>query len=1266
MAGLFVRKCPCLRPPIDDDIRVLDYRHCSLTDVPGEVFNFERTLEELYADSNQIRDLPRELFYCHGLRKLSISDNEIKSIPPAISSLASLEELDFSKNGIIDVPDNIKACKYLRSIEASVNPLGKLPEGFTQLQNLTSLFLNDTFLDFLPGSFGRLVHLKILEIRENHLKTLPNSFSRLADLERLDIGNNEFTELPDVVGNLTTLLELWCDNNQIKRVTSKIGRLNQLIFFDASKNVIEHLPREIEGCVSLADLHLTTNNLSELPDSVGNLNNLTTLKVDDNQLTALPKTIGGLSALSELNVSANDIEALPASIGLLRNLRTFYADENFLEFLPADIGSCNGITVLSLRSNKLTYIPDEIGRIPRLRVLNLSDNRLQHLPFSVIKLKELQALWLTENQTRPLIPLQSDYDPETNSNRKILTCYLLPQTQQHDDEGGGGGDTDSFHASMWDEERARRQQIHFEFGDEVDEEGHLYRCPTPYPKEMREKARHARNLAMRQTMGEDGSQWEQGMENLGYESEEKQQKDKARMQQHRQSQEVEDETMSLLTPKPQKKEKRDDNGGFSQSRPQLVRGSGSSPNIPADVADGRYKPDMPKSKSHFGIYGTDTPYVMQSHSSHGHRHHGSRGKQSHRMRDYDSDTGYRSDHELLKFRKQVLSDGRGSGPPSVSSSTLSHNHRHQHHHHHHHQQRPRPRREGGYASDLEAYSGRGRDWSQKSATLSYQHPAHSLPYDLHNQVSKTNSDSATVPHSRRIMMKNDELFNQTSSQESVKNTTLSPLKPLPTPSPSLFQRNKFVDQSTPVALEPPESFPPTVQDGSMTTSASDTSQGKDFQRELYTVLEERIQRQNGDVSKSMPQQRPSSELQMMKPPSFKPPPPYRRTPERTSSTSSGDRSYTESPRPGLDSPRPKLDSPRDCPSRLSDPIRQMPDNISRHKDYETWTLDRTQSSEGNRTPKVTRNVYHDNQSEGDKRKTASYLSDRYDLKGTSQEDVFFRDRPGSRAEKTDKLDKQLTIDVGNVSFQSDRSHPVRRHSDPYRERPRSRTFEHSDSQRMYDSYTYPDCEPDESLVPMMTKYEDVEKFKTSDPSSQVSSSTDSGYGHSHPIYDRVGDFSRHSGHSGSQPPPSPQVHHSLIRQGSSASRDAYMSGQSREGTPVRDDSGYPKADNSVDNSYQEIRETFRVKITKNPGLGFSVAGGLGSHGNPYRPNDKGIFITKIQPEGPAAKTLRPGDKIMEVNGMDFRNVDHNQAVSVMKNNTSVALLVERLQKVNIV
>lgn len=38
---------------------MLDYSHCGLQQVPKEVFNFERTLEELYLDANQIEELPK-------------------------------------------------------------------------------------------------------------------------------------------------------------------------------------------------------------------------------------------------------------------------------------------------------------------------------------------------------------------------------------------------------------------------------------------------------------------------------------------------------------------------------------------------------------------------------------------------------------------------------------------------------------------------------------------------------------------------------------------------------------------------------------------------------------------------------------------------------------------------------------------------------------------------------------------------------------------------------------------------------------------------------------------------------------------------------------------------------------------------------------------------------------------------------------------------------------------------------------------------------
>lgn len=80
----------CLKPE-EDDVQVLDYEHSSLSDVPAEVFNHERTLEILRLDCNQIADLPRPLFHCHGLKELWLSDNDISVLPPALASLIHLQ-----------------------------------------------------------------------------------------------------------------------------------------------------------------------------------------------------------------------------------------------------------------------------------------------------------------------------------------------------------------------------------------------------------------------------------------------------------------------------------------------------------------------------------------------------------------------------------------------------------------------------------------------------------------------------------------------------------------------------------------------------------------------------------------------------------------------------------------------------------------------------------------------------------------------------------------------------------------------------------------------------------------------------------------------------------------------------------------------------------------------------------------------------------------------------------------------------------------------
>uniref|UniRef100_A0A8C7N6F6 Leucine rich repeat containing 7 n=1 Tax=Oncorhynchus kisutch TaxID=8019 RepID=A0A8C7N6F6_ONCKI len=457
--------CRCFRGE-EEVISVLDYSHCSLQQVPKEIFSFERTLEELYLDANQIEELPKQLFNCQALRKLSIPDNDLSNLPTTIASLVNLRELDISKNGIQEFPDNIKCCKCLSVVEASVNPIAKLPE----VQPMDSLFLGY----FLLSSPPALV-----------LDT--------------DVMCACFVFQPEVLEQIHNLKELWMDNNSLQTIPGCIGKLRHLRYLDLAKNRIESLDTDISGCESLEDLLLSSNMLQHLPDTIGMLKKLTTLKVDDNQLTSLPNTIGSLSLLEEFDCSCNELESLPPTIGYLHNLRTFSADENFLVELPREIGNCKNVTVMSLRSNKLEFLPDEIGQMTKLHVLNLSDNRLKNLPFTFTKLKDLAALWLSDNQSKALIPLQTEAHPETK--QRVLTNYMFPQQPRHDEDYQS--DSDSFNPTLWEEQRQQRMTVAFEFEEKKEEEDNsgkvkveinLKRYPTPYPEDLKNMVKSVQNM----------------------------------------------------------------------------------------------------------------------------------------------------------------------------------------------------------------------------------------------------------------------------------------------------------------------------------------------------------------------------------------------------------------------------------------------------------------------------------------------------------------------------------------------------------------------------------------------------------------------------------------------------------------------------------------------------------------------------------------------------------------------------------------------------
>uniref|UniRef100_A0A6Q2YPL7 Protein scribble homolog n=1 Tax=Esox lucius TaxID=8010 RepID=A0A6Q2YPL7_ESOLU len=91
------------------------------------------------------------------------------------------------------------------------------------------------------------------------------------------------------------------------------------------------------------------------------------------------------------------------------------------------------------------------------------------------------------------------------------------------------------------------------------------------------------------------------------------------------------------------------------------------------------------------------------------------------------------------------------------------------------------------------------------------------------------------------------------------------------------------------------------------------------------------------------------------------------------------------------------------------------------------------------------------------------------------------------------------------------------------------------------------------------------------------------------------------------------------------------------------------------------RHRFSTSLVRNDkGLGFSIAGGKGS--TAYRTGDVGIYISRIAEGGAAHRdgTLRVGDRVITINGVDMTEARHDQAVALLTGTSpTIALLLER-------
>nr|XP_054756834.1 protein scribble homolog isoform X10 [Lytechinus pictus] len=154
------------------------------------------------------------------------------------------------------------------------------------------------------------------------------------------------------------------------------------------------------------------------------MSNLVAMELRENLLKVLPDSLSFLVKLETLDLGSNELEELPETLGALPNLSELWLDCNQLTILPPEIGNLGNLTCLDVSENNLQCLPDEIGGLQSLTDLTLSQNCLEKLPEGIGKLKELSILKIDQNRLITLTPAIGSCE---NMQELILTENLLQE-----------------------------------------------------------------------------------------------------------------------------------------------------------------------------------------------------------------------------------------------------------------------------------------------------------------------------------------------------------------------------------------------------------------------------------------------------------------------------------------------------------------------------------------------------------------------------------------------------------------------------------------------------------------------------------------------------------------------------------------------------------------------------------------------------------------------------------------------------------------------
>ena len=174
------------------------------SDVSEKELGLPASLVELILSNCDLVAVPRYVYRCPNIRKLTMCNNELSHFEQPLCELAKMTTLQV--------------------LEMNCNRFSHLPDELCSLTSLTRLSVEDNLVGELPEEIGAITSLEEFNFMGNRLKELPSSFTKLASLNRIDVMYNRLGDISSVISALPQ---------------------EKILYFAAAGNSFEEVPPEV-------------------------------------------------------------------------------------------------------------------------------------------------------------------------------------------------------------------------------------------------------------------------------------------------------------------------------------------------------------------------------------------------------------------------------------------------------------------------------------------------------------------------------------------------------------------------------------------------------------------------------------------------------------------------------------------------------------------------------------------------------------------------------------------------------------------------------------------------------------------------------------------------------------------------------------------------------------------------------------------------------------------------------------------------------------